>query len=64
VYRATAHYADLKARIDKWFASEPYRVESVIAEDRLGWQAYLRIDKPPPLVEWATVLGDCEAPQV
>jgi hypothetical protein len=36
VNRATEHYADLKARIDAWFASEPYRVESVIAEDRLG----------------------------
>ena len=59
VDRATAHYADLKARIDGWFASDPYRLESVIADDRFSWKLYLRMDEPPPLVEWATILGDC-----
>src|SRR3954452_1429230 len=59
VDRATAHYADLKARIDAWFASDPYRLESVIADDRCNWTLYLRVDRPPRLVEWATILGDC-----
>lgn len=57
--RATAHYADLKARIDAWFVSDSYRLETVIADDRFSWQLYLRVDTPPPLVEWATILGDC-----
>lgn len=59
VDRATAHYADLKTRIDGWFASDPYRLESVIADDHFSWKLYLRVDEPPPLVEWATILGDC-----
>ena len=50
---------DLKARVDRWFESDPYRVEPVIAEDRLSWQAHLRVNNAPPVVEWATVLGDC-----
>lgn len=59
VERATAHYADLKTQIDSWLSSEPYRVETVIADDRLSWQAFFRVDEPPPLVGWATTLGDC-----
>lgn len=50
---------DLTARVDTWLGSEPYRVEPVIAEDRLSWQAYLRVNSAPPLVQWSAVLGDC-----
>lgn len=57
--RARAHLEDLRSHIGAWLATQPYRIDSVIADDRLSYRVYLRLDTPPPLVEWATITGDC-----
>lgn len=57
--RATAHFEDLRTRVNAWFATDPFRVEHLVSDDGLRLRLYLRVDDPPPLMEWSTILGDC-----
>ncbi len=56
--RAQQHGLELQARIVGWTASANPRPVATIATDRLSWEVRLSAFDPPPLSEWALILGD------
>jgi hypothetical protein len=56
--RARQHGLDLQARIIGWSANADPRLVASIADDRLSWAVRLSEFDPPPLGEWALILGD------
>lgn len=58
VARAESHIAELQGRVNSWLASDPITNRAAIDEDRLGWTLRLIVRQPPPIEEWATIVGD------
>jgi hypothetical protein len=56
--RARQHGHELQSRITGWAATANPGLHATIAEDRLGWELRLSAFDPPPLNEWALILGD------
>jgi len=59
VARAGQHFSGLQSRVGLWMATDPFRAEAAISDDRLRWTLRLRVDSPPPVEEWGTYMGDC-----
>lgn len=56
--RARQHSLELQARIVGWSALVDLRPTAEISADRLSWTLRLPAFVPPPLDEWALILGD------
>lgn len=56
--RARQHSLELQARIVGWSASVDLQPIAEISADRLSWTLRLPAFDPPPLDEWALILGD------
>lgn len=58
VARARQHALDLEGRILSWVTTSGINTDASIAEDRLSWELRLTAFDPPPLPEWALIVGD------
>jgi len=56
--RANAHAAVLQSRLGEWHASAPVSIDSVLREDRLGFDLVARVPNGMPKHEWSLDLGD------
>jgi len=56
--RAAVHLSDLEGRFLQWTAGSPYRLESSLQPDKRTIHSHLKVVAPPPLEEWALILGD------
>ncbi|WP_019874367.1 hypothetical protein [Sporichthya polymorpha] len=56
--RARQHGLELQGRLATWAAIANPRPVATISSDRLSWEVRLSKFDPPPLLEWALILGD------
>lgn len=56
--RARQHGLELQTRMSGWSSRVDLRPVASIAADRLSWELRLPVFDPPPLDEWALILGD------
>jgi hypothetical protein len=56
--RARQHGLELQSRIIGWSSSIELQPVAEISDDRLSWTLRLPSFNPPPLDEWALILGD------
>jgi hypothetical protein len=57
--RARQHISHLGAAIDMWLADDPYSVELDYGDDHRTLNVTLRVRTPPPVRQWALIVGDC-----
>jgi hypothetical protein len=59
IARAQEHLNALASRVGLWVATQPFSTVGNLADDQLSWSLRLIVTAPPPILEWATDLGDC-----
>ena len=56
--RTAALGQELAGSIQDWTATEPFRLNATIADDRLSWLARVECMKPPLRDHWSTLFSD------